>query len=479
MNVRHLAAIAALGVVLAGCGGGSTGASATTGTQAADLVGSEVVALISVNTDREGDQWKQADALLSRFPGRARLLAEVRKQLDAENLDWETEVAPALGPELDVAVAYAAGAAQPGVALLVKPDDPEKLKALIAKERTKGTVSRALKDGWWAVSGKAADLAGVLAKDGAPTLAQQDDFQAATSDQAGESILEAYVNGPRIREVAPAAVRQQLGSIPLLDSLGGIVASLQAVDDGLKLHGLARGDAGTGAKPFTSTFLREVPAGALLFATVNGGSVTANLSRLRQSLGPALAQAEQRLGIRLEDVQQLLAGEIALYVRPGFLLPEVTLVATTSDEARARRTLDALAARLTALLGGKTTQVEAGGYTFTQIPIRGFNLSYAVGKGRILLTDLPSGAARLGAGGDSLGDDPDFQAAVDAAGMPDATTGFAYVNVADALAALEPLAGDQVPAEVRENLRPLRTLLLFGAQEGHRATVGGFLGISG
>jgi len=472
MTIRHAIALIGLTLAVAGCGGGSTGASSTTGTQAADLVSQNAVVLVSLNTDRDGGQWEQADELLSRFPGRAKLLAQLRQELRQEGLDWERDVVPALGPEVDLALSFKAGQDEPDLVALVKPEDPDKLKELAKKSKEDGpTIVRELEDGWWALTDEQVALDTLLAKDG-PTLADQEDFQDAVDAQPDESLVAAYVNMPRVRELIPAAYKQQLDSVPFLKSLAGVVGAIEAVDDGVKLSGRA-GGVTQGGDAFESTFVDEVPAGALMFATFNGKSL--QLDQLRQSIGGALNQFEQQLGVKLEDIEQLLSGEVAIYVRPAALIPEVTLVAETDDEARAKRTLDTLAQKLTGVLGAKSGTMEAGGMTFTQIPLEGINVSYAVADGRIVITDLPSGAAKLGEG-DSLADDEDFTSAADAADMPDETTGFVYVNVADALAVVEALA-DDVPADVRENIRPLRTLLLYGSRDGDTATVGGFLGI--
>lgn len=477
MSTRHLTVL--LGVVaaiaLAGCGGGSSGASSTTGTQAADLVSSTALALISVNTDRDGDQWQQADELLSRFPGRDKLLAQLRAELRNEGFDWDADIEPALGPELDIAVAYAPATADKSVVALMKPEDPEKLKSL-AQKADKKTVVQELSDGWWALSDEQSAIDSLIAKDGARTLADEEDFQSASEDQPDESLVEAYVNLPRLRAVVPQQFKKQLDSVSFFQTLTAGVASIEAVADGVKLHGSARGVREQDLKTFKSTFLDQVPSGALAFVTFRGSSL--GIDNLGNALGSNAAGLEQAFGVKVEDIQELLSGEVAVYVRPSALIPEVTIVATTDDEARAKKTLDALAQKLASLLGARTQTTEVGGITFTQIPVQGINISYAVDKGRIIVTDLPSGAAKLGAGGDSMADDPDFKAAAEAAGLPDETTGFAYVNVADALSILDTLASENVPADVRANLRPLQTLLLFGAKEGDKATVGGFLGIA-
>jgi hypothetical protein len=95
-----------------------------------------------------------------------------------------------------------------------------------------------------------------------------------------------------------------------------------------------------------------------------------------------------------------------------------------------------------------------------------------------VVTIARSGIADLWGDGERLSDDPVFQDARDAADMPDETTGFAYVNLQDLVPFILGFAeGGDIPEEVRNNLEPLRYLLLFGAQDGDTSTFGGFLGI--
>ena len=56
--------------------------------------------------------------------------------------------------------------------------------------------------------------------------------------------------------------------------------------------------------------------------------------------------------------------------------------------------------------------------------------------------------------------------------MPDKTTGFLFVNVADAvpLLSLAGLAGADIPKELIDNLRPIRSVVAWGEPEGTTAT---------
>ena len=64
--------------------------------------------------------------------------------------------------------------------------------------------------------------------------------------------------------------------------------------------------------------------------------------------------------------------------------------------------------------------------------------------------------------------------------MPDATSGFVYLNLKDTIPMLESLAGlggTNVPSEVSANLAPLRSLLAWSGGSGDTRTFDVFLEI--
>lgn len=86
---------------VAACGGGGSAA----GEGAAGIVPAGAAAYVSINTDFEGDQIEQAQALLAQFPGSSGLLGMLEAQLEADGgVDFQQDVRPALGDRLDVAV---------------------------------------------------------------------------------------------------------------------------------------------------------------------------------------------------------------------------------------------------------------------------------------------------------------------------------------------------------------------------------------
>src|SRR4051794_16062959 len=94
--------LAALALV-SGCGGGSGAAGGST-ESGATVVGEGVLAFASISSDLGSSQWQQADELALKFSLRDRALAQIKQELAKQNLDYNKDVKPALGPEVDVVV---------------------------------------------------------------------------------------------------------------------------------------------------------------------------------------------------------------------------------------------------------------------------------------------------------------------------------------------------------------------------------------
>ena len=471
--------LALLGLVLglAACGGDS-GGGASSSSSAAGIVSAEVLAFISLNTDVDGDQWKQAEAFLTKLQIRDEVVAELRSSFTEDQLDWEEDVKPALGPEVDfVVLAPAAGKKEPSFAVLVQPADEAKLKSLLERAKEKGTptLTRSLDDGWVILGESEADIDRALAGDG-PKLDGVQAFQDATAKLADETLVSAWVNGPAVQklilEQVPAALRE---SIPAgAQKLRHAVLAVEALEDGIKLFSAAEAEGGLGQTAYDSKLVDEVPADAVVFASFRGLG-----KQVGTSLGSAGAELQGVLGVTADDFASLLEGEVGIYVRESPLLPEVTLVAEVADEARAKKTLNALAERA-AGLGGQRKTTTVGGVEFGQVVFEGLPISYAVSGGRMILTNFPGALEKLRGEGDKLSGSASFKAAAETLGMGDETTGFFFVDfdrVLPVVQGISGLAGDPVPPQALDGLRPLTTLLLFGTADGDEATLAGLLGV--
>jgi hypothetical protein len=483
--------IATLALVVAGCGSGSSSGSSASDS-AAPIVSANAAAFVAIDTDLGSDQWKKLDALAEKFPGRDKALSKIHDELTEYGVDFEDDVKPALGPEVDVAVVSGANADQPSVALFTKPDDPDKFKQLIAKlnaneNTTEEAVYREV-DGWFAVSDNQTALDRVLKGTG-PSLAGEGSFGDAFAQLPDDALVKAYLNGKEIgaaiREAsqtqgAPKVDPSTLG----LDKLDFVSASLSAEDDGVRLEGAAKGEGvkTLGAGDFTSTLLGGVPSDALAFLTFRGGDTTDQLKQLESNpaFGRTLGQLQTTLGVSFDELLGLLRNQVGLYVRPGAGIPELTLALETKDESATLRTLDKLAARLAILSGGKVTTEQQAGHTVKTVDLGRFAVHYGAVDGKVLITSGVAGIAEYGGSGEKLPDSADFKEAKSAAGMPDANGGFVYVDLKNAIPLVEVLAGlagQSPPADVTENLRPLRSILAWSSGSGDSRTFDAFLEI--
>ena len=134
MRLAAAAPLAALALLAGGCGGSSSSKGSASGSAAgATVVPASAVAYVSVNSDLGSDQWKKADALSKKFPGRAKAIASFEKDLAKDDIDFQKDVKPALGPEVDFAwLDFADGGKN--VVAVTQPKDPARLLVLVAKQ---------------------------------------------------------------------------------------------------------------------------------------------------------------------------------------------------------------------------------------------------------------------------------------------------------------------------------------------------------
>jgi Protein of unknown function (DUF3352) len=482
--MRRLLPFLVLTALLAGCGSASktssTGGSVPAG---ASLVRAGTLAFVSVDSDTGSDQWQQLDKLAQKFPGRDQAVTKLKQQLSQHGVDYEQDVKPALGPELDIAVVGVGGAgtgSSTKAVALTKPDDPAKFKALVTKLNASGSGSKVVyreKDGWYALSDSDRTIS--LALEGNAPLADDPGFKEAMAKLPGEALVKVFVDGQRLNAVA-AQSGSSASSALGLDNLKYIAAAATAEDDGVRVSGTSNG-ASFGAGEFASALIGDVPGDAFAFLDFKGEGTTDQLEKLKSNpqVAPALKQLKQTLGVSLDQLLGLLSGEVAFYARPGAAIPELTLALDPKDESAALSTLDTMAARIAAMSGGRVESGTQGGHPVKTVNFGQFAIHYGSVGGKIVITSGLSGIADFGQG-DHLADSADFKEAKDAAGMPDSTGGVVYIDLKDALPLIEGfagLAGQSVPSSTTENLRPLRSFLAWTTVSGETRTFDAFLEI--
>jgi hypothetical protein len=492
-SLRGVVATLALVAVVAGCGGGEGGAA---GGDAAGVVPAGTAVYLSGDTDFEGDQWQAAADLVRKFPDGEQAVSDLLAEFESqEGIDFEEDIKPAVGPEVALAILeIPTDGSDPPIVALTQPDDRQKLQALLEKGKDP-TVSEEV-EGWTVISDLQSSIDRFKQLRGDGVLADDEDFQDAMADLSSDSLVSVYVSGEALDEAARRDPEfSQAGFDAFLPGgkIPSIGAILRAEDEGARLDGQAvfAGDVtetGLISGNFEAKLPEEVPGHVFAYLAFNDlesqfSAFRDSISEVEPDFGRQLGQAEAFLGVSLEeDIAPLFAGEGAVYVRPGAPIPEITLLTTVDDEQKALGTLDDLFAGLRQFVPvQEPTRLQIAGVEARQVQLEPpFSLFYAAFDGRLVVTTSRQGISDLRGDGERFSDDEAFKAASDTAGLPEETTGWAYVNLEDVVPLLFDYlaAGDEpVPPEVRTNTEPLQSLVFWGTAEGRTASFSVFLGV--
>lgn len=446
-----VAAAAAIAIVTAGCASaGASGPGSSAG--AASVAPANSLAFVAASTDLSSSKWH---GLWKPF------------------MQQFASIAPALGDELDVVMLP-----DKQVVGFTQPSDEAKLTALAKKH---GALTRTIA-GWTAVAKSSAALDSV--ENAKSHLADNNIFNAAMASLPDDALVRAYAN--------PAAAQELLSSVPGALQTSAVpngvhytlrrarknetrtnvattnvlwaAAALTSTSDGLKLEATEKLGGLSAAGPpryvvhptplYVPGLIEEIPSGALGVLDFQASvGMFENMPKLPAALTKALGAANaQQLPFQLDT---LLGGETAIYVRPSLPMPEVTLVTQPADTAAASQALDQLLAELPAssmFSGLKLYRTTIGGQFVVSTTQKG-------------LDDFRGGGAKLAA-------DPNFLAARKDVGMGDETTGFVYGDVKDALPLLQ-LAGVKVP----KDLPPLGLFMAYGGATTGESSLTAFLGV--
>ena len=475
MRLR-LFAVASLALVVAGCGGGGSSGSATGGTGGATKIPKSAPLVISLNTDFNGSEIKQLLGLAKKFPGRDLAYARFRQALSKQSINFDQDVKPALGPETDI-VFLDFQHATSHVVVISKPPNKAKFTAL-AKKGKNPSETVDIGDGWMAACDDQAVLARYQNELKNGRLADFGTYKDATKDLPSDALAKVYVDGAAVTSLLK---QRGVGSLPLIGQLRWVSGDLVAESNGLAVELHAHGK-DISASSYSSDLVHQVPAGTLALISFNRLQHGIESITGVPQVSTQLSQLEAAAGVSIQKIAELFSGEGALYVRTGAPLPEITLALNEANEQSALSTIDTLATRLSGLLGGgKAPQpTSVAGVTVKKLDFGRFSVFYAAFGGKLVVTDATTGISGLRESGPKLADDAVFKEATKAAGMPNRTTGFLYVNLKDAVPVIEgfaQIAGQKIPQVVADNLAPLRAFVLYTTVDSDTLSVKGFLQI--
>ena len=485
MRLGVIVALAgALALVAGGCGGTETAASEG----AAGIVPAGVPAYVSVDTDPDSSQWRTVDELASKFPDRQKAVDSIKQELSKEGLDWDKDVKPALGPEVDIVWLDFANDGENIVALL-QPEDDAALARAVAKGNAKAEdpSDKAVYEqykGWTLLSDKQAliDRFETMADTAAETLDQDPAFARAMRSTPDDALAKAYVDGRKAMSAVERQVQpDQLRFVRQLGSLDWATASVAASSDGLAIDTTVHGTLGklfgkAATTPAYDAKLPEVvPKDTLLYLTFHGTkNLLGGLKNTPTLRAPELAPVLDVVG----DLGTLFRGENAFYVRPGSgQLPEVTLITEPKAGISGRATLDRVIRKYAVDLGVLPRASRIAGVPSSSLSNGQFGIHYADVGGKFVVTDNPAAIANVKSPGTPLTASDTYKDALRTSKMPSKTHGFLYVDVRAGTGLVEKLSGTKLPAEVSRNLKPLRSAIEYAASRQHQLSVRFFLRI--
>jgi Protein of unknown function (DUF3352) len=454
----------AMAAVAAGCGA-APGAIP----DSASLAPADAVVFASIATDVDSAQWQRADRVLERIPGaRDGLVSAIREGLSEEGLDYEKDVAPALGDEVVIVVTEKL---RPIV--LVEPENEAKLDALLAKgdeEFVRGEV-----EGRVALAQKSADLADYRAALELGTLESDDAFAAGLEALPDESLGLVWVDiaalTDEFRSLVEEATREdvELG-------IEWLSAALSAEEDGLLLS-MGMRMPGAGDTHYEPTLFRRVPADAVVALSFGGTQSAVDRLAGKVDLDELSRSIEEATGIPLDGLVRALSGEGVLYLRPGSgEVPDVTLALAPPDPEKTWDTVDRVVHTLAKEAHVRVSTSIESGLAVSALTVDGVTIRYAqLDADTIVVTTGADAFALLTGDGPKLVDSEGYRRAAEEVGLEDRTKGFAYVDVDRMLPLLESLAGETIPGDVRGVLEAVDSVVLQSSGDGDTTRVTGFV----
>jgi hypothetical protein len=264
-----------------------------------------------------------------------------------------------------------------------------------------------------------------------------------------------------------------------LGTLDWLQMTLRAKSDGIAWDTTVHGTPGKAFKNVDvhasdGSLQKLVPKDALLYLAFHGSK--GMLGGLGDN--PILQQfGAMGLGDAFQQLGTLLEGENALYVRAAGAkdVPEVTFIASPRGGVDGAAALDRILARFAKELGGRPQRTKIAGVSTRVIGAGPIAMRYANIKGKLIVTDLPSGIVFAQSGGKSLANSQEYKNAT--SGVPASPQVVLYVDIHSTIPALRRLGNVQIPPDVERNLKPLRSAVEYAVSRSHEFQVSFFLRI--
>jgi hypothetical protein len=437
---------------------------------------------LAIDTDLGSSQWQMVNELANKFPDKQKAIDSITQQLTKNGLDWEEDLQPALGPELDVVMLDFAH--PDDIVALMQPKNLGAFEGAVRKGNAADPSSKLVYEqfhGWTVISEKQAAIdAFTQASDSAKrTLAENKTFSGAMA-KAGDGIFRGYINGAQVMAAARKFGGPDAGAyLKKLGTLDWLQMTVRAKSDGIAWDTTVHGTPGKAFKNVDVNGLdgsleKLVPKDALLYLAFHGSK------GMLDGLGdnPILQQfGANGLDDAFRQLGTILEGENAFYVRAAGTkdVPDITFIASPRSGVDGAATLDRILNRYAKELGARPHRTTIAGVPARVIcgcawPVA---VRYANVKGKLIVTDLPAGIVFAKSGGESLTNSQEYKDAT--SGVPASPQVVLYVDIHSTIPALRRLG--QIPPDVERNLKPLRSAVEYAVSRSHEFQVSFFLRI--
>jgi hypothetical protein len=238
-------AVLAAALIASGCGNSGSG-NATE--DALSFMPKDAPVVITVDTDPDGDQWKQANKLISKFPFSGQVKSQLKNGFNqSSKLDFDKDLKPILGNELVFVVPTVAGlqADDTPVFGALHVDDEGKAKDFVEKDANKTTTIDgtdvykeqsdtyiALKDGTILIGDTTNDIAAALKRHDGDDHMTQDDLDKLLAGVEGDGLLKVGVNAQQAIAGSPDSAKAR--KVKWVNGLRDVGVVVSAQDDGIQ-----------------------------------------------------------------------------------------------------------------------------------------------------------------------------------------------------------------------------------------------------
>lgn len=480
-----LVAAVALAVALLAAGVARIAGGGPPADEAVRLVPATALVYAHLSTDPGRDEDTRVLERLAGFPAVASAVERISRTVGS-GFDPARDVRPWLGDEAAFALLDTRGSRADSLLLLSVRDRPKAEAFLRRAQGSRGTtthrgvpiqrypgVSVAFVDGFMAVGQDTAVRAAIDRSQGqGAAFAASVAYRRVADERPEERALDVVIPAEGVRRVlvpAPGALGVA-GAVLEHPKLVAVSASLSERDEGLRLD-VRQARSAAGGDEFEPAFAEETPEEAAAYLGFAGIDALGALvpAGARDALGSVLADALDSASLDPEtDLLAPLDGEVALSLTPGLGAPTLTLIAETSDEARTREALARLQQPVAERLGRPVApgapaasfeQRELGDVTAFALDVTpGFELTYAVAGGRLVVSTQSNGVGHVLAERPGLPGTEAFDRAI--GDLPDRLEAVVFMDLGKLLALADQAGstGDPSLDSLRDDLRRLRTV---------------------